>query len=333
MRSRARTSVAWMMLTLRLVQVLYSPLLVDWDQKTIDPLYADRIAHLRARVSTAGDAPIVTVLGSSKAARGILGAPLESHLAAASGRQTVAFNFACGGCGPVMETVVLQRLLRDGVHPALVLIEVFPALLARTMAAWSSAMDRDDHLTLTNSPIAPWGPFDLAVPAMGASFRRPMPSDAAAARLGAGWRPRTSIRAWATGPVNAWGELPDRLRGCLNAERQPTPGAFVPNTHGWEHDARTEGIVVTARLSPADDRRSRLVVMPEGSAFRGWQAVDGLMETMRFVHQLGAEYGAPVVDARQWLDDRSFRDSVHLLPAAAHEFTVRLSGQIDRMVE
>src|SRR5262249_41752678 len=117
LRSRARASVAWMALTFGVVQVAYSPLIVEWDQKAIDPLYAERIARLQARLSTAGNAPLVIVLGSSRAAVGIVGAPLEAHLAAPGGRRPVAFNFACGGCGPVMETITLQRLLRDGIRP------------------------------------------------------------------------------------------------------------------------------------------------------------------------------------------------------------------------
>jgi len=40
-----------------------------------------------------------------------------------------------------------------------------------------------------------------------------------------------------------------------------------------------------------------------------------------------------VIDARQWMDDRSVRDSVHLLPAAAREFTVKLAARIDRLVD
>jgi len=205
-----------MALTFGVVQVAYSPLIVEWDQKAIDPLYADRLARLQARLSTAGNAPLLIVLGSSKAAVGIVGAPLEAHFAAAGGRQPVAFNFACGGCGPVMETITLQRLLRDGIRPALVVIETFPALLADenggvVEARWTVA----DRLTLAElTRIAPLGPFDRA--AHPPWMRRLVPTYAyrtrLVRRLGASWLPAnvdTPVGNDVT--VNAWGELPYRL--------------------------------------------------------------------------------------------------------------------------
>src|SRR5262249_33484984 len=41
------------------------------------------------------------------------------------------FNFALGGSGPLKELVCLRRLLREGVRPRLVCVELAPPLLAR----------------------------------------------------------------------------------------------------------------------------------------------------------------------------------------------------------
>src|SRR5262249_55758078 len=117
-------------ITFTVVQLLQSGLLNDWSERRVDPLYAARIARLRTRLTEAGTAALVVVLGSSRSDGGVIGAALENRIASQSRRPVIAFNLASGGCGPVMELVALRRLLRDGVRPAVMLVEVFPALLA-----------------------------------------------------------------------------------------------------------------------------------------------------------------------------------------------------------
>ena len=45
------------------------------------------------------------------------------------------FNFGMVGAGPLVELVVLRRLLAEGVRPDLLLVEVLPPLFNRRAAA------------------------------------------------------------------------------------------------------------------------------------------------------------------------------------------------------
>ena len=79
-----------------------------------------------------GDRPhLVLALGSSRTLTGFRGETVSDDLSEAWSRKVLAFNFGRPAFGPVMELVYLRRLLKDGVRPDLLLVEVLPALLAR----------------------------------------------------------------------------------------------------------------------------------------------------------------------------------------------------------
>jgi hypothetical protein len=101
-----------------------------------DPWYADKAARLRRRARDASVRPLtVVVLGSSRTAYGLRASEMEPGLSRATGRPTVLFNFGMVGAGPLVELVVLRRLLAEGVRPDLLLVEVLPPLFNRRAAA------------------------------------------------------------------------------------------------------------------------------------------------------------------------------------------------------
>ena len=324
-------------------QLAYSPLLQDWNHQVVDSLYAARIAQLRMRLTDAGDAPLVISLGSSRIDQGVIGAALEARVERRIGRPVVAFNFACSGCGPVMQLVLLSRLLHDGIRPALVLVEVFPALLADgnegpIEGRWlrSEQLSTEEHARIVSLGIRD----DAATPIW---MRRFVPTVAyrtlLVRRLGVSWLAQTTNMPSAIDVVdNAWGELPrdwsERVSDAqrqANTERRRLEFPWLSTvTLGPLASSALRELLEVCRSSRV---KTALVVMPEGSAFRGWYAPPGLRGIMHFVHRLGDEYGVQVVDASDWMDDRSFRDSEHLLPAAARSFSERLGTEIDPLVE
>src|SRR5262245_5760897 len=158
-------------------------------------------------------------------------------------------------------------------------------------------------------------------------------------RLGASWLPAnvdTPVGNDVT--VNAWGELPYRLpaeisdvQRRVDTENRRVEYTWLPTlTRGAKASSALRELLLLCRSINAS---AALVVMPEGSVFREWQGAEGLAESMRFVGGLGAQHDVAMIDARQWMGDGSFRDSVHLLPAAAREFTVKLAARIDRLID
>jgi len=71
-----------------------------------------------------------------------------------------------------------------------------------------------------------------------------------------------------------------------------------------------------------------VLYMPESSVLRSWypqairEHVDG------FLHGLGERYGAPLIDARDWMPDRYFGDTHHLTAEGAALFSKKLAERI-----
>src|SRR5262249_39956547 len=51
-------------------------------------------------------------------------------------------------------------------------------------------------------------------------------------------------------------------------------------------------------------------------------------ETDRYLGRLGAEYGVPLIDTRDWMNDTDFADGFHLWPEAAAVFTERFAPEV-----
>jgi hypothetical protein len=66
------------------------------------------------------------------------------------------------------------------------------------------------------------------------------------------------------------------------------------------------------------------VLMPEAETFRALYSPQAWPQIERFLGELTAEYGTPVINARDWVHDTEFFDTHHLLPPGAEVFTRRL---------
>src|SRR5262249_40283015 len=73
---------------------------------------------------------LVLMLGSSRTALGVRGQQMERQLREALDFPVVVFNFGIPAAGPLTELLTLKRLLREGLRPDLLLIEVLPPQLA-----------------------------------------------------------------------------------------------------------------------------------------------------------------------------------------------------------
>ena len=66
-----------------------------------------------------------------------------------------------------------------------------------------------------------------------------------------------------------------------------------------------------------------LLLMPEGPAFRAWYTPSMHAGLDAYLHDLSEQWGAPLIDARDWLGSDAFFDAHHLLPRGAAAFTER----------
>jgi hypothetical protein len=308
-----------------------------------DPFFAHRIERLRhATIEPPSRPATVVMLGSSRVQNALKPSLLGDRLQHVTGQPTVLFNFGVPGCGPVTSLLYFERMLRSGVKPDVLLIEVVPMLLAGRAAAGRPGAPLESQF---------FGPNRLWHDELPFVERHGFPRE----EFYNGW--------WEYWPVPCFGQrfailseyarklLPAQLRLDHNARIdgagwiESTAPALSPEgrqalvARAWsEHGA----VLSSFQLCPAACQAQRellarcraegigavLVLMPEGETFRGWYTPEALEQIEGQVRSLSCEYDAPIVDARQWVADEQFSDGHHLLPSGAAVFTERLAADV-----
>jgi hypothetical protein len=309
-----------------------------WRPELRDPEYGFRLAHLRNLLAKHPRQPLVLALGSSRTQLGFRPSALKWQREL-DGQTPVAFNCALVGAGPVTELFCLHRLLRHGIRPTVVLLEVLPSRLCqeglfteeaimRGRLGWEDWPRLRRYLSHYQRDYAYWRRHQLA-PCYTQRFY--LLSLAAPA-----WVP-------ATGRTDGWWEYMDRTGWMTRRE------SLSPAEYRFALDyARREvtPVLQQFRISAAPDRALRellglcrheriapiLVLMPEGTDYRSWYppAVRAVLDA--YLTQLSRDYDVPLVDARSWVSDDCFADSHHLLARGADTFTERLGREVLRPI-
>jgi hypothetical protein len=228
-----------------------------------------------------------------------------------------------------------QRLRRDGVRPDLLLIEVMPPQFSRE--------DEQQDMSEKGLPAErlSWSDLDLVQRYGGRPWLR------------AGWVASLLVPVYehrfalvsraAPALLPYWQRLPAERRndsGELVATRPiPTP---EQRARALEH-ARQGYAPVVASLEVGgpgcsalrellaacrqEGVRAALVLMPEGPAFRSWYSPRSWAQIQEWLTEVSREYDAPLINAREWLDEEAFVDSHHLTPIGAERFSERLGRE------
>ncbi len=301
-----------------------------------DPQYSDKLALLRTHSGFAGEnngQTTLLFLGSSRTFDAIDAGTLSSALSHDLGTPVEVFNFAHAGAGPVTTAVYLRRLLKAGVKPSAVVIEVHPAFLAAQTSQppetrWLHPVRlRPGELALvselglpiptpsTHGPrgwVTPWHEYrvqllDRYAPVFSAlQFR---------------------LAEHATDPHGfvRTPEVPEaqRARLCELTRRQYSDcwadyhpgGSGVKGLRDALETCRTAGI------------RAALLITPESTEFRSWFPELGRSQIVPLVSELAGEFRVPFFDAREWIADEFLGDGHHLSGAGADVFTERLGRE------
>jgi hypothetical protein len=291
-----------------------------------DPEYGYRQVRAAAKQKAHPDRPLVLVLGTSRTQNAIdpsamsfpdeLGSPL-------------VFNGGVAGSSPVHLRLTLQRFRTNGVRPAAVLVELFPAVLH---IEWPVDVQFADARRLTASDLHQLEP-DLILP-------------------------DNLRRRWALSRMNPWHEQRQILVGHLAPVWQPLSGRV---DHLWDMQDRngylrypekfvtdesrsrkrseqltsyadalarlrvSELTVRTIRGLVADCRAAGIPVAffftPESPIFRGVYAPESRAALGAFVRTLPDELGCPVFEAPLDYTEEDFADGTHMLSAGARRFS------------
>jgi len=304
-----------------------------------DPGYSDKEIRLARQEAANPGAPSVVMLGTSRTAAAFHAGRVRGQLAGDLGGRAMVFNFGIPASGPVTHLVYFRRLLADGHRPDLLLLEVLPPALADTPGGhgipagplearflFGDRLRRSEVETVIRydfpadetreawrrSVTNPW--YTLRFPLVGRVFPSALPwhlrfdwsRGCDEYGWGASFFDTVSSEQYAAGLKRAVGEY----QGVL-ADFHPTGGAARALADLLAL-CRQQGIPV------------RLVLMPEAAGFRAIYPPAATERLYRLLHELCAEYGCELTDAREWLPDTAFSDGHHMLKPGAAAFSDRL---------
>jgi hypothetical protein len=294
-----------------------------WDRE-----YEVRRELLNERIAEAPDRPILAVLGSSRIGTAFLPSDLPP-IHDAAGREVLVFNYSHHGSGPRMNLMQMHRLLRDGVVPSWLVIEIVPSHL-RYEAITGSLASADDLpvlLPYDNKPKLLW------------DFTR--------LRLNAVYRNRTEfLRTFAPDFATKAGEGDDIFVGPLGddgnlsrlgahpenkkeAQYKLIKSMYAYQMQDLHFDPQLVG-ATRALLTECRDRHipAAILIAPEDSRFASWYG-PGVEDRIQALYASFAnDFGIPIIDARRWCPDEDFLDPHHLMPDGAKRFTRKLGKEM-----
>jgi hypothetical protein len=295
-------------------QFAWAVTLERWRPDLRDPEYGHKLRLLRRQLTSDSDRPLLLALGSSRTLNGLRPAALP-----ADGPRV--FNFGLTRHGAVQQWLAFDRLLRDGIRPRWVTIELFPPALGQGA----------DELN-----VAPAGRHTLGdVQFLCANGLRPATYAAAwlEARAVSVYDSRFTVRSWLCPTWVPWSERHDFVwkhtdsGGWLEA---PSAGAGSRAEHegiamrGFAvHPDSDRAVRQTLSRCQAEGIAAAVMLMPEAAWFRELYRGDADNRLRAYAAQLERECAVPLIDARDWCADDEFRDGGHLLAAGAKRFTER----------
>ncbi|MBN9122612.1 MAG: hypothetical protein J0I06_26270 [Planctomycetes bacterium] len=317
-RSRARFAVALAPPAFALVVWAVLAALGPTDPAGVDEEYAARLRVARTARAEHPDRPLGLVLGTSRTTLGFQ----PELLTDPDGPYWV--NAGRSAAGPVLNRVMMHRFVRDGVRPAVVVLEVMPVFFA---------VECREFLLSQLAPRDLWvarryaeRPFEYDSFLLRARFPYPI-------RLGEGVisvpRPENYLPR---------GGFPDLKAAVAPAERaarvESNRALFWPALR----DMAVQPVADRAfrdTVREAVDCGARVILLraPESRAFRDWYDPAALARFDDYLAGLARDLDTPVIDARLWLDEADFSDAHHALMPGAEKFTFRLAHEVRRLLE
>lgn len=334
-RRQNRNSLFWGLGGFALIQLTLAVAIESKLPQFRDPEFGCRLQLLHQLQVRSRPAPfLVLALGSSRTTAGIRGDILSEQLGGRLPGHPVAFNFGVTGAGPITHLINLRRLLKEGIRPGFVLIEILPPMLnargpnaeAGRLTAQKLWLDDVDLLVshygrapqLREEWLAGW-------PIPGYEHRYPLVS-----RLGPSLIPYPDRLDWVY--------TLDRFGSPREQKRERTaPDACLVRAALADYSIRLadftiggtgcSGIKGLLDLCSSHGIAAALLLMPEGREFRALYQPSVWRQIETHLEALSQAYQVPVINARAWLPDACFIDSHHLLPSGARQFSRRLAQE------
>ena len=329
-QARARAGVVVGVGLFLISQITLGTWIEGWRPELRDPTFEIKVRQLTQLQRPHQQPPATVVfLGSSMTANGFNAARIEQPLAASLDRPVVAYNLGINGNGPLAHLLHVQKLLRRGIRPDLVLIEVTPLMCDAREAELDIArfpanvLEHSDLDTLERHADPPelrtdWWQAHL-VPVYGhrvmilnQTVRAFVPFNERVELWkdtdSHGWRPRSA-------------PAPDEHRQILQQVEAEFTERVARHAVG---EVPMQALRELTDLLAKERIATVLVLMPEGPLMRSLIPDETTQPIVDEFAALASKYHFPLVKARDWFDEDQFRDSYHLTEHGASAFSDRL---------
>ena len=339
---KGRRIVFWTLGCFLLVQLVLTVYLAGWMRELRDPLYGFRLRSLRARLAESPHAPLFLILGSSRIKHSICPSDLEVE-AAGDAPKPIVYNFGINGMGFIRSLIYFRRLLADGIHPDILLLETWPPLWGQSGFCQESRLVMGfDDLSLRDLPLACRYFFQERDVLRFALRRAFLPISCYRSRfLKAAVRsllPREQAEEMDKQVSDAW---PADHDGWFLMPWEPaTPEAKAHALQQGVIDIKP--LLSSLRLDPRSDAALRellaecrqrgirvaMILMPEHSLTRGWYSAQARELVQDYLSRIQREEQVPIVDSRDWVSDDEFADSCHMSQKGVPAFCRRLGREV-----
>jgi hypothetical protein len=293
-----------------------------------DPEFDRRLSFLRARQAERPGRPLILLLGSSRMGMSIR--PDRLAVNRSPSASPLVFNFGCTGTTPLTQLAILHRLLDQGIHPDVILLEVWPLHLG---------LNREQMQLMVNEPTL--NARDLRLLGRYTTIsgerwlrwcRRQLPPcfgnrEVLVTRLGL-------LLGLGNDPPPPWTEVDDWGWLALSLAVTHDPGMsgavlkrfldsqaplFTPFQLGELAELALQDILTLCRREKI---ATTLLLLPEAAeARRRWSTPANERALQTFLTRLAQTHNVGVIDTRDWLPDCHFVDGVHLTHEGARHFT------------
>jgi hypothetical protein len=328
----ARSALGWGLLLFLVAQLTFDVVMDYGYPELHDPEYQVHLAALHARLSEGPDRPLMLLLGSSRTEMCFRPEALPS-IRSVEGQPILPFNFSHLGGGPAMNVLTLTRLVRLGIRPRWLVVELLLPCLSNEgySVPMSNAAAPDLALLARYAPpwkvysifargrLVPWYKHRLLL------LRRLMPD----------WVPADVLLEEDAVTINPLGGDHDwQLKEYVEPEKihrltEHARAGYYPALQRFHiKDRSARAVRDLLDLCRREQIQVVMLLAPEATEFRRWYAASAPTEIDHFLAELRQEYDVPVIDARDWLPDDRFIDTHHVILRGADEFTLRLGREV-----
>jgi hypothetical protein len=345
MSRRGRSALCWGVAAFAACQLGMAVSIERSHPEFRHPEFGYRRNRLVQRLNQAATKPYtVVMLGSSRTTVGFDAAIVERQLTEHLQAPAIAFNFGVTGAGPLTHLLNLRRLLKDGVRPDLVLIEILPPLL--NGQPWNQESLRLRPERLWHDEVAVLRDYGC-LPGIEKRWLEGWPVPfyehrfALLSRFLPGWLPYEMRLDWAIGIDDSGYSPRPKMRRSAASEKVALENMRKDYTVRLAEfklgGQACRGLIELVDLCQRERLPAALVLMPEGTAFRQlytpavWSQISG------FLRDASNRTQIPILNAREWLPDSAFVDAHHLLQEGAEEFSSRFGREsvlplVDRLL-